>query len=207
MKSDVKLYEPTWRMRLKYIFERVLDIIFFTRLARRPVGPWCSRCGVVRPDLSDEIHECYRCGLVDEAAKKRWEEHLSLEKGRRRAHQSDPFRRDGKQRRNRGEPSFAKLFREMPSDLFAGMGPMGFVVASALLLTLSKKKHSWWKAFDLERAPDTKELAKVAYKDALMRAHPDQGGSEKQFKKVRGAWSKAERYYARCEASQAKSPV
>ena len=91
--------------------------------------------------------------------------------------------------------------------MFASMGPVGGILALSLALVLAKRSDGWWKVFDLKKAPATKGLARVAYRDALKSAHPDQGGSEAAFKRVRAAWGRAERYYAKREVSKAKNYV
>ena len=91
--------------------------------------------------------------------------------------------------------------------MFASMGPVGGILALSMALVLAKRSDGWWKVFDLKKAPATKDLARVAYLDALKSAHPDHGGSEAVFKSVREAWDRAERYYVRREVSKAKNYV
>lgn len=62
---------------------------------------------------------------------------------------------------------------------------------------LSKPRVPWWAALGLEGRPESLDDARRAYRNALVRSHPDQGGSMEQMQKVRKAWLKAERDYGR----------
>ena len=208
MRSEIKRYRPTWRERLIYRWGLFLDFVFRQSITTALRGPWCLKCGSVWPDKDILYLKCLKCGTADEAAAKRIEEAAAK---RIEEAAAKKFQEEVGSYRNAapGERRKKKGFSFTKDDMrvFASMGPMGGILALGMLSFLAPKKGGWWKAFGLKRAPDTKELARVAYRDALKNAHPDQGGSEAVFNKVRSAWDKAERYYAKREAPQTADQV
>ena len=206
MRGELKRYHPTFLEWLRYRWGLVLDFWLQQNLAQKPVGPWCVKCGEIWPRGDTVTFFCVGCGVVDGAAK-------ALEEDRRNTESRlDRARRGGEGRGSyRQEADAVKRDGRKPGftaddiKIFASMSPLLAVAMMGIVLTSRVKP--WWRAFDLQKAPASMELAKVAYHVTLKAAHPDRGGSEEEFQKVRNAWKKAERYYAKREASQAENSV
>ena len=81
--SPVKLYVPTWRVRVRYWVLRAFDLVFRGDAAASYLeGPWCKQCQrwwPVHPLASKDV--LCPCGATDPLAVRRMEEGAGLPRG------------------------------------------------------------------------------------------------------------------------------
>lgn len=71
-----------------------------------------------------------------------------------------------------------------------------FVVFLLKARTTAKvKTYPWWKDLGLQARPTSRGDARKAYSDAMLKAHPDHGGTAETMAKVRAAWERAQQEF------------
>lgn len=61
--------------------------------------------------------------------------------------------------------------------------------------TAKAKTYPWWKDLGLEKRPTDRATARAAYSSAMLKAHPDHGGTVEAMAKVRAAWERVQREF------------
>ena len=72
----------------------------------------------------------------------------------------------------------------------------GGMLSQARTKTKTKAKiRPWWRDLGLEARPASRAEARTAYSQALLKAHPDHGGSMPAMVKVKAAWDQAQQEF------------
>lgn len=169
-RSPVKLYEPTWRVKVNGWLIRCVDFVLRGDIAPTyRAGPWCRHCRRWWPDsrhMPASRRLACKCGREDPVALAELEAELKV-----------------------------------PHGVLGGLGGLGgdpfaiLLIGAMVMLATKASAPPWWKVLGLAERPGDPDDAKRAYRNALMRSHPDQGGSMEQMQRVRKAWLSAERDY------------
>lgn len=77
-----------------------------------------------------------------------------------------------------------------------GLPPVVEMIFVGLLLQARAKtkneSYKWWRDLGLKERPLSREAARAAYSQAMLKAHPDHGGTMAAMAKVKAAWERAQ---------------
>lgn len=171
-----------------------LSILTFGRRGERnpPPPPFCRQCGTSWPD--DDAHlKCPGCARKDNLRIAQIESRKALN-DILRSH--GPYREQAKKPRPKVDWGTRGAFG-LGGAAAMGGNPILYAMFAAAALTVLKtqRKTAWWKVFGLTERPGDRGDARKAYHAALLKAHPDQGGSREALDTVKKAWVRAERSY------------
>jgi hypothetical protein len=90
---------------------------------------------------------------------------------------------------------------DLEIDGLAALGLPPFVEALFVTLLLQARTkaqvrtYPWWRDLGLKTRPTTRAEARKAYSEAMLKAHPDHGGTTETMAKVRAAWERAQQEF------------
>ena len=108
---------------------------------------------------------------------------------------------DQQQRRDRRERLRKMGFSDMEIEGLAALGLPPFIeilFVGMLLQARTKvgvRAYPWWRDLGLKVRPASRAAARAAYSKAMLKAHPDHGGTAETMAKVRAAWERAQQEY------------
>ncbi len=172
-----------------------LSILTFGRRGNRnpPPPPFCRLCVTSWPD-DDEHVKCPGCGRTDNLRLAQVESRKALN-DLLRAGATGPYREPAKKPRPKVDWSTRGAFPDLGAAALGNPILYAMFAAAALAVLKKQRKDAWWKALGLTERPSNRYKARKAYHAALLKAHPDQGGSREALDKVKKAWLRAERSY------------
>lgn len=84
-----------------------------------------------------------------------------------------------------------------------GLPPVLMMLFVGILLQAQDRSkaqtYPWWRDLGLEHRPTSRDAARTAYSQAMLKAHPDHGGSMVAMAKVKAAWERAQQEFAHQE--------
>lgn len=163
-------YLTPWEWAVEVVKFWLAVFSFRTYKPDYAITPLCRLCARHWPDDDDHL-KCPGCGRKDT---------LRIEQARIRARLDDD-----------GRETFDRLAGP------GGIPPFLLLGMAALAGMAAQSRGNWWKRLGLENRPVTKAEAHTAYRAAMLKAHPDHGGSREAMDKVKKAWARAEWAYER----------
>lgn len=79
---------------------------------------------------------------------------------------------------------------------------LGLLISAAKIKNRRGSEVGWWKDLGLQTRPTSLEEARRAYNQAMLKAHPDHGGTPERMVQVKVAWREAKKAFEAGECSR-----